>query len=61
MEIGGIRISPDRKTINLDLADMGLAMQMKIKFKIAAADGKVIDQEIYNTINKLPGEKTVLP
>ena len=61
VEIGGIRISPDKKTINLDLADMGLAMQMKIKFKIASADGKVIEQEIYNTINKLPGEKTVLP
>jgi len=34
---------------------------MKIKYKITAADGKVLEQEIYNTINKLPGERTALP
>ena len=61
VEIGAIRISPDKKTIGLDLPDMAPVMQMKIKFKITAADGRVLEQEIYNTINKLPGEKAVLP
>jgi len=30
---------------------------MKIKFSIAAADGALVSQEIYNTIHKLGPEK----
>jgi hypothetical protein len=61
VEVTAIRLSSDKKTIDLDLPEMGPAMQMKIKYKIAAADGKVLEQEIYNTINRIPGEKTALP
>src|SRR5258708_4270959 len=43
IDIAGIRISPDKKTIGLDLPDMAPAMQMKIKYKITAADGKVLE------------------
>jgi hypothetical protein len=32
-------------------------MQMKIKYKINAADGRVLDQEIHNTIHRIPGLK----
>ena len=59
--ITAAQLSPDKKTITLDLPDMAPVMQMKIKFKINAADGRTLDQEIYNTINKLPGAKATLP
>jgi hypothetical protein len=52
--IDGIKLSPDGKTLDIALPEMGPAMQMKIKYKIQTADGKTLDQEIYNTINKLP-------
>jgi len=39
---------------------MAPAMQMKIKSR-SRRDGKVLDQRSYNTINKIPGEKTLLP
>lgn len=58
--IDAIRLSPDKKTLTLELPEMAPVMQMKIKYKITAADGRPVDQEIYNTINKLPGVKTAL-
>jgi hypothetical protein len=36
-------------------------MQMKISFKINAADGAPMEYDIYNTINKLPGEGNAKP
>ena len=38
------------------LANMAPAMQMRIKFKIQGADGKPCDQEIHNTIHRVPGQ-----
>ena len=51
--IEAITLSPDKKTLTIR-ADMVRCMQMKIKYKIQSADGKVLDQEIHNTINKVP-------
>ena len=48
-------LSPDKKTLTLKLPNMSPAMQMRIKFKIQSADGKPVEQEIHNTIHRVPG------
>jgi hypothetical protein len=53
--IESVKLSQDKKTVSLVLGDRVPAMQMKVKFKINAADGSVIDQEIYSTIHRIPG------
>ncbi len=55
--IKSLKLSPDKKTLSIDLEDRVPVMQMKIRYKINAADGKVIDQEIYNTIHRIPGQQ----
>ena len=55
--INAIRLAPDKQTLMLELPEMAPVMQMKIKYRITAADGRPVNQEIYNTINKLPGTK----
>ena len=52
-----ITLSPDKQTLTLTLTDMSPVMQMKIRFKIQSADGKPVDQEIHNTIHRVPGMK----
>ena len=52
-----IAISSDKRTLTLSLPDMSPVMQMKIRFKIQSADGKPVDQEIHNTIHRVPGAK----
>ncbi len=48
------RLMPDKKTVFLEIADLKPVMQMKVKFKINAADGTPINSEIHNTINRVP-------
>ena len=55
--IDKITLSPDKQTLTIALPDMGPVMQMKIRFKIQSADGKPVDQEIHNTIHRVPGVK----
>ena len=55
MVIDKITLAPDHKTLTLALPEMAPAMQMKIRFKIQSADGKPVDQEIHNTIHRVPG------
>ena len=52
-----IAISSEKRTLTLTLPDMSPVMQMKIRFKIQSADGKPVDQEIHNTIHRVPGAK----
>jgi len=54
--IDKVTLSPDRRTLSIALPDMGPAMQMKIRYKIDAADGRVLDHEIHNTIHRIPGQ-----
>jgi hypothetical protein len=42
------------------LPEMQPVMQMKLKFKINDAQGRVIDQEIYHTIHRLPETPTAV-
>jgi hypothetical protein len=48
-------LSADNQTLLLEIPDLKPAMQMKIKYRINAADGVPIAEEIYNTIYKVPG------
>jgi hypothetical protein len=47
-------LSPDGKTVTLEIEDLRPVMQMNVKFKVKAADGGDVNLEVYNTINKVP-------
>ena len=57
VEVKAVGLSADKKTVFLEIPDLKPCDQMKIKFSIAAADGALVSQEIYNTIHKLGPEK----
>ena len=57
MVIDKITLSPDKQTLMIALPENSPTMQMKIRFKIQSADGKPVEQEIHNTIHRLPGAK----
>jgi len=56
VEIGGVTLAADKKSVTLKIAGLAPVMQMKVKLKIAAADGAAISFEVYNTINKIPAK-----
>jgi len=56
-EISGVQLSADKRTVFLQIPEITPADQMKIRFKIKAADGTPINQEIYNTIYKLAADQ----
>ena len=47
------KLSEDGTTVALEIPDIKPAMQMRIKYKIKAADGTPINSEIHNTIYNL--------
>jgi hypothetical protein len=57
LEIKAASLSPDGKTVWLEINDMKPADQIKIRFSINAADGAPLSQEIYGTIHKLGAAK----
>jgi len=56
VEIKKAVVGADNKTVFLEIDGLKPVMQMKIKYNINAADGTALKQEIFNTINKVPGE-----
>ena len=52
-----LSLSADKKTLTIVLPEIQPAMQMKIKYKITAADGRILDHEIHNTIHRLAPSK----
>ena len=53
--IQGIKLSDDRKTVLLEIANLKPVMQSRIKFNMKFADGKeLMNQEIIHTINRVP-------
>jgi glucose/arabinose dehydrogenase len=50
------KVSSDRKTVLLEIPEIKPVDQMRIKFRIAAADGTPIAHEIYNTIHRVGGK-----
>ena len=52
--IRSVRLSADHRAVTLELAEVRPVMQMRIQFRLRAEDGTAIEQEIYNTINRVP-------
>ena len=54
LNITGTKLSPDGKTLTLEIADLKPVMQQSLKFNLTAADGTPIAQEIQHTIHAIP-------
>jgi hypothetical protein len=52
--INAIKLSPDKRSVTLELPEMAPAHQVKITYRIKSADGKGVSNEIYQTINRIP-------
>jgi len=54
--IKGIKLSEDKKTVFIEVDGLKPVMQSRIRFNIKAADGAVLKQEIFHTINRVPAK-----
>ncbi|MGV3774875.1 MAG: DUF6797 domain-containing protein [Verrucomicrobiales bacterium] len=54
VEVKSAKLSNDKKTVTLELAELQPVMQMLIKLNVTAEDGTIIDNEIQNTIHEVP-------
>jgi hypothetical protein len=54
VDVDSVTVGPDRKTVTLKIPGIKPVTNMVIKYKLKAADGTIIDQEIDNTINVIP-------
>ncbi len=54
VEVTGVTLSPDKKSVTLQLADLKVVMQQMITYKLAAADGTTVSGDLYHTINVAP-------
>jgi len=52
--VKSVKLSPDRKTVLLEIPEIKPVMQMRVRFRLKAADGTSVEHEIYNTINRVP-------
>ncbi|MBL9172752.1 MAG: hypothetical protein JNL10_04390 [Verrucomicrobiales bacterium] len=51
------RLSPDGKTLSLELEDVIPVMQQRVKLRLKGADGADVSQEVWHTIHKVPSAK----
>ncbi len=56
VEIKSVTVSPDRKSIFLEVPGLEPVMQQKITMNIKAEDGTPMPKEIAHTINVVPAE-----
>ncbi len=54
VEIAGITMGKNRKSVFIKINGLAPVMQMRIQIKISAAEGGTIHCDVYNTINKIP-------
>ncbi len=54
VKVESAKLSPDGKTVTLEVPDLKPVMQMRIRGKLKSADGKRIPLEVYNTVNFVP-------
>jgi len=54
LPIKGVKLSGDGKTVSLAIPDLKPVTNIVIKYKLKAADGTAVTNEIYNTINVIP-------
>lgn len=59
VEIKGITLSPDGKTVMLQLSEVVPVMQMRIKMDVKSTDGQSVNTNIFTTINEVPDTKAV--
>jgi glucose/arabinose dehydrogenase len=52
--VKSVKVSPDRKTVTLETGPLKPVMQMAIEMHLKSGDGKDMEWEIDNTINKVP-------
>ena len=57
LTITGTRLSPDGRTLTVEISDLKPVMQQSLKFHLKAADGTPISQEIQHTIHVVPDDK----
>lgn len=53
IEVTGVKMSADKKSVLLQIADMKPTMQMQIEYKIDTADGAYLSHRIQNTIHAI--------
>jgi hypothetical protein len=53
VEVASVKLSADKKSVLLRIADMKPTMQMQIQYKIDAADGAYLSHRIQNTIHAI--------
>jgi hypothetical protein len=53
VEVTGVKLSSDMKSVLLQIADMKPTMQMQIEYKIDAQDGAYLSHRIQNTIHAI--------
>ena len=56
LEVAGISTQPGEQAILINIPKLKKANTVRIRMKIKAADGAVLNETIYLTINKIPGE-----
>ena len=59
VEVKAARLSPDKSSVLLEIADLQPVMQMRLKLNIKAADGSEVPREIVNTINVVGGDSSL--
>ena len=52
-KVTNVKMSKDKKSIFLKIADMKPTMQMQIEYKIDTADGEYLSHRIQNTIHAI--------
>ena len=53
LDIASVTLSPDARTVFLEIPGIRPAMQVKLRYDIAAADGAALQADYYSTINRL--------
>lgn len=56
VEIKSVKVSPDAKSVFLEVPGLQSVMQMRIKMNLTAADGTPLPKEVTNTINTVGKE-----
>lgn len=56
VKIKSIKVSNGNKTVFLELENVQPVMQYRVRYNLDSADGELVRQEIYGTINKVPSK-----
>jgi hypothetical protein len=57
VEVRSAKLSPDGKTVSLELADHRPSMQLMTKCNLESADGTPVEIEVYGTVNRVPAKR----